>query len=341
MKKTLNAAVIGLGIGERHIRSYESDPRCKVVTICDIDYIKLKEVGSRFPECSLSTNPAEVIADPNIDVVSIASYDNAHAEQAIAAINAGKHVFVEKPICLTESELLQINEALKRNPGIQASSNLVLRRSPQFQLIKSRIVNGEMGRLYHIEGDYNYGRLNKITDGWRSQIPFYSVTHGGAIHLIDLILWLSEGTVKDVVAIGNKISTEGTSFKYPDMVTALLKFTDSSTAKVSANFGSVAPHHHMLSVYGTKASFIHNHQGGTYYNSRNPEDKPELINLKFDNILKGGVQKAFVSQILDGSLGEVKYSEIINAMAVSLAIERSLQSGKSEIVRYPNINNKP
>ena len=52
-----------------------------------------------------------------------------------------------------------------------------------------------MGRLYYLEGDYAYGRLPKILSGWRAEIPIYSVVHGGAIHIIDLLLWLGGGQV--------------------------------------------------------------------------------------------------------------------------------------------------
>ena len=91
----LNAAVIGLGVGERHISGYEADLRCKVTALCDIDENKLHEVSQRNPGLRLSTNPNEILEDHTIDVVSIASYDDAHRDQVIKAIENGKHIFVE------------------------------------------------------------------------------------------------------------------------------------------------------------------------------------------------------------------------------------------------------
>ena len=334
MKSSLNAAVIGLGIGERHIIGYESDPRCKVVKICDINNSKLIEVGHRYPHCALTENAEEIFQDPEIDVLSIASYDSDHAAYVLAAIYAGKHVFVEKPLCLFDEEFTKIKIALKENPNIHLSSNFVLRKSPQFRHLKSRIRSGNLGELYYLEGDYNYGRLQKLTEGWRGQIPYYSVVHGGAIHMIDLLLWLNENIIVDVIAVGNKISTVGTQFKQLDLVSALLRFENGSTAKVSANFGSVCPHHHLLSVYGTRGSFLHNYQGGVYYSSRDAKQELENINLKFETQAKGDVQRSFVSQILDGVRPDVSERDVLNAMAVSLAIERSLRSNSWETVNY-------
>ena len=338
-EKFLKAGIIGLGVGERHIASYQSDARCQVVALCDMNPKRLQEVGANNPDCRLTQNAEEILTDPEIDVVSIASYDTYHCEQVVTAVKAGKHVFVEKPLCLHDEEFECIDAALLQHPDVQLSSNLILRRAPQFQLVKERIESGEFGRLFYLEGDYNYGRIQKITEGWRGQIPFYSVSHGGAIHLIDLILWLSGGQVEKVLAVGNQIATETTQFQYPDLVTALLKFEDGMTAKVSANFGCVCPHHHALAVYGTQASFIHNFQGGAFYQSRDPKDPAEKVHLAYESSQKGGVQQAFVGQILDGTPAEVSKGDVMNAMAVSLAVERSLRSHDWESVRYANLTN--
>ena len=317
--------------------SYLSDPRCQVVALCDINEQRLHEVGANYPNCRLTTSADDVLADPEIDVVSIASYDTDHCKQVLSAIVAGKHIFVEKPLCLHDEEFEQIDAALLEHPEVQLSSNFVLRQAPQFRQVKSRIEAGELGRLFYLEGDYNYGRVHKITEGWRGKTAFYSVSHGGAIHLIDLILWLSEGHVVEVMAAGNQIATAGTQFRFPDMVTALLRFQDGMTAKVSANYGCVCPHHHALAVYGRKGSFIHNYQGGTFYQSRDSKHGVEQTNLVYEKQAKGEVQRAFISQILDGISPEISLADVMNAMAVSLAVERSLRSGAWEPVRYARV----
>jgi predicted dehydrogenase len=330
----LKAAVIGLGVGERHVAGYEADPRCKVVALCDIDEVKLAEVGQRHPEKRLTSDPEEILADPAIDVVSIASYDDAHYGQAIRAIRSGKHVFVEKPLCLRDEELDDISQALSERPQIRMSSNLVLRRAPAFKELKSRVESGALGRLYHLDGDYNYGRVHKITEQWRGRLPFYSVTHGGAIHIIDLMLWLTGRRVVEVMALGNQIVTAGSQFRFPDMVTALMRFEDDTSAKVAANFGCVCPHHHMMSVYGTAGTFVYRHHESVFYTSRDPQVSAESLRLEYPKHLKVDVQRAFVAHILDDVPAEVSAAEVMDAMAVSLAIERSLQSRKWERVRY-------
>ena len=338
--KKLNAAVIGLGVGERHISGYEADPRCKVTALCDIDENKLHEVSQRHPGRRLISNPNEILEDPTIDIVSIASYDDAHSDQVLKAIENGKHIFVEKPLCLNQQEFENISSSLKAHEKIHLSSNLILRRTPRFIELRKRITQGVLGDIYYLEGDYDYGRLHKLTEGWRGKIPFYSVIYGGAIHLIDLILWLTKSRVQEVFALGSRKVTEGTVFRHYDLVSALLKFesgspnSDGILAKITANFGSVVPHHHKLSVYGTEGTFNQGHTSAAYFHSRDPSADIEKVNDPYPGTTKGDMLPSFVKSLLDGTPAEISKKEVLDSMSVGLAIEKSLKTKKLERVNY-------
>ena len=320
----LKVGVIGLGVGERHIDGYAQDKRCKVVALSDFDGNKLAEVGCRHPGTPLFEDANAVLNDPEIDIVSIASFDNFHYEQIIQAINNGKHVFVEKPLCLFENEFIAIKKALENNPAIRMSSNLILRQAPRFIELRRRILNGELGQIYYIEGDYDYGRLHKLTESWRGNIPYYSVVHGGAIHLIDLITWIVDVSPNEVFAYGNQISSAGSAFKFNDLVVALLHFENGLVAKVGANFGSVTPHGHKLSVYGTKGTFIHGHHGAGYFRSRDPKIPSEPVLDLYPGVSKGDIIPGFIKYILDGERPSVTEKEVLEAMGIALAIEKSV-----------------
>ncbi|MGB8182594.1 MAG: Gfo/Idh/MocA family oxidoreductase, partial [Stellaceae bacterium] len=151
MTEMLRAAVIGLGVGEQHIAGYEADPRCQVVALCDTDAAKLAEVGARHRGKRLTGDPTALLAEPGIDVVSIASYDDAHHAQVVAALETGKHVFVEKPICLTAEELADIRGRLAVRPYQRLSSNLILRRAPRFAWLRDQVRAGALGAPYYLE----------------------------------------------------------------------------------------------------------------------------------------------------------------------------------------------
>ena len=329
----LRAAVIGLGVGERHIPGYESDPRCKVVALSDINVDKMNDVATRYPGRRLTVDPVELLTDPEIDVVSIASYDECHHAQIMMALAYGKHVFVEKPVCLNGDELSDIRRAVTSS-GLRLSSNLILRKTPRFVALHDRLRAGELGQPYHFDADYNYGRIHKIVDGWRGNTPGYSVVHGGGIHMIDLVIWLLGEKPIRVMATGSGICTKDTGFQNYDCVVALMKFPCGATAKISANFGCVFPHYHNLTVYGTKATFQHGWDGARFFVSRDPSVLPERIADVYPGAAKGDMLPAFVRALLDGSEPDVVESDVFDCMSVAIAIEQAVKLERAVEVRY-------
>ena len=334
MKQRLRAAVIGLGVGEQHIAGYRAHPDCEVVALCDTDPKRCAKMGARYPGVQVTQDPFALLARPDIEVVSIASPDDAHYEQIIAALDRGKHLFVEKPLCLHPEELAEIRRRLQENPGIALSSNLILRASPRFLDLRRRIREGDLGDLYCLEADYNYGRIHKIISGWRGRIPEYSVMLGGGVHVVDLLLWLTGKRVLEVAAFGNNICTRGTSFRSADAVLAILRFEDQSMAKVSANFGCVFPHFHRLLAYGTQATFENAMDCARIWRSRDPDAVPERVDTEYPGAAKGAFIPGFVEKILRGTPAAVTEDDVMRTMEVCFAIDRAVATG--QMVRVPD-----
>jgi predicted dehydrogenase len=330
----LKAGIIGLGVGESHIKGYETHPACKVVALCDFLEEKRAMAREKYPSMKITGHANEVLEDPSIDVVSIASYDNYHYEQIVNALTNNKHVFVEKPFCNNKKEAAHIRTLLKDKPKLKMFSNLILRKSPRFHLLKQMIEARKMGDLFYVEGDYNFGRLHKITEEWRGKMDFYSVIYGGGVHMVDLLLWLTGDRVTEVTAYGNNISSRGTQFKYNDLVVCILKFESGMTGKISVNFGCVCPHFHNLSVYGAKATFINGSEYGLLYESRDPAVEPKKIFEAYPGVHKGDFIYNFVDSILNGSREEISQEEIFNSMSVCFAIEEAADRGRPVPVEY-------
>jgi predicted dehydrogenase len=335
VKKKIGVGVIGLGIGEKHVESYLADDRCVIKKVCDRDKTKINEFLLRYPNLDITENSEDILEAPDIDIVSIASYDNFHSKQIIQALTNKKHVFVEKPICLNSRELECIVAASNANSELQLTSNLILRRSPRFIKLQEMIKNNHFGKLYYIEGDYNYGRLHKITEGWRGDLPYYSVMHGGGIHIIDLLCWITGDKVIEVTAMGTDIATQNTKFKYHDTVVGLLRFNSGMIGKITANFACVYPHYHNLSLYGTESSFIQNHtSGAVIYETNDPSESPVRVNDPYPGVVKGDMIPDFITSIIEQREPSVSKKEVFDAMSVSLAIEKSNNSKESVKVDY-------
>lgn len=333
-EKLLRVGVIGLGVGAQHIPAYASHLNCEVVSLCDIDTQKREQFAAKYSDLLITDDAMQVLEDPTIDIVSIASFDDVHAEQIVAALENDKHVFVEKPLCLFADEVKSIRKALKQRPHLKLSSNLVLRKSPRFMRIKQMICDGEFGQIYHVEGQYNYGRLSKITNGWRGKIPYYSVVLGGAVHLIDQLLWMTKQRVVEVSAFGNSICSNNTNFKHDDIVVAILRFENSMTATITSNYGCVRPHGHGLSIYGTEATFVNGELNGCLFTSRDPSDKPRIISESHPGAAKGDLIESFIDSVLGVGEAEVSADDVFEVMSVCLAIDQARQEKRTVQVEY-------
>ncbi len=330
----LRAGIIGLGVGRQHIEGYARHPACEVVALCDLAEDKLALARREYPRLKITPHAADILEDPGIDVVSIASYDDCHHEQVASAIRHDKHVFVEKPLCLREEQADELRSLLRTKPGLRLSSNLILRMCPRFRWLREQVRGGRLGRLFHAEGDYNYGRLHKITDGWRGRIEGYSVVLGGAVHLVDLLLWLTGDEPVEVAACGNRIASAGTAFRHHDFVAGLLRFRSGMLAKVSANFGCVHPHFHNVVLYGTQATFINGRESGLLFESRDPDTPPRAITAAYPGTHKGDLIHSFIESIVGGAPAEVTADDVFRTMSVCFAIEKAARQGQFVPVRY-------
>ncbi len=322
-------------MGERHATEFDRHPDCRLVALCDLDPVKREQARARWPGTRVYECAEALIDDAEVDVVSIASFDGAHYGQLCRTLDAGKHAFVEKPICTREEELADLRNRLARRPDLKISSNLILRKAPRFADLKARVQQGALGRIFYAEGDYDYGRLQKLDGTWRGTAPEYSVVLGGAVHLVDLLLWLMAGRAPvEAMAMGNRIASAEArlSFEPNDMVAALVRFDDGAIAKLGANFGCVRPHFHRLSVYGTLGTFENGPEAGRYWWHRDPAMPPEQADLPYPGAGKGDLIPGFVDAILGRAADEIGVAEIMSCTAVCLAIERASRSGRAEVI---------
>jgi predicted dehydrogenase len=325
---SLNAAIIGLGVGAQHAAAIAALPACRVAWLCDFDTEKLRAFAKIYPDARTTTRADDVLADATVDFVVIASYDHMHADQIVTALERGLHVFAEKPICHSEEDLARVERVLARHSDLVFQSNLILRRSPRLQELKRKLQAGDLGDLFYVEADYAYGRVHKIVDGWRGKQPYYSVMVGGGIHVIDTLLWLTESRVIEVHGYGNRIATRKTDFRFDDFQVALLRLENDLIAKVSANFGCVYPHNHLFAVYGTVGTFVQNALGAAVLTSRDPSVPPISVTTSHD-VGKGAFIANFVEAIQGKSEPELSRREILESTRVCLAIDRAIRQQRT------------
>jgi len=335
MSDALGVAVVGLGVGEQHARTFRALPQCQLKWLCDLDLSKAHALAAELQVPGVTADFQTVLADPAVQIISIASYDDAHAAQVVAALRAGKHVFVEKPLCQTEAELQQIQRAWAEAGGrLKLASNLVLRAAPLYQWLRAKIQAGDFGQIYAFDGEYLYGRLHKLTDGWRRDVEHYSVMHGGGIHLIDLMLWLLGERPTTATAFGNRLATADTKFRYEDFVAASLQMPSGLAARIVANFGCVQRHQHVVRIYGTRATFLYDDAGPRLHLTRDPAVAASMITLAPLPPSKGALIPAFVAAVQNDTALDAETQSFLDGLTISAACDRALHSRQLEQITY-------
>ena len=341
--KKINCAIIGFGnIGKIQADFLSKNKNTNLIYICEKNKNLIKEFRQKYKNVNWTSNENKIFRDKIIDLVVICSYDNYHYKQIIKAIKNKKNIFCEKPICQNLFQLKKIYNLLSKNNKLKFSSNLVLRNANEFKFLKKIISNKKIGDIYYVEADYNYGRLEKITEGWRGYIPFYSVISGGGVHLIDIICnYLKEYPIK-VFASANKIVTSKSTFRFNDFVVSILQFKSKKISKVTANFGSVTPHHHNLKFFGTRGSYFKEYnQSSLILNRDNFKKNSKQLNFS-KKYNKSDILNNFI-KVLAKRLNIKKipnFIDVIKVMLVCFAIEKSFKTNKEIRIDYKKLTLK-
>ena len=322
-KSIIDVAVIGLGVGKYHVENLIKIKSINKIYIYDIDKNKYKLLSNK--KIIKVKKYEDILVNKKISLVCIASYDHCHYKQIIDCLKSKKDVFAEKPICLSYKEFEHIKEVAKKKKK-KVSCNFVLRSQREFKNLKKLIAEGVFGNIYYIEADYNYGRLKKLTNGWRSKVPNYSVTLGGGIHMLDLVLWITKFKPEDVKSFSNDISTKNSDFKYKDFATTLIKFSNKSILKLTSNFGCVYPHSHFLRIYGTKCSYFYDGLSQKFIYKRNLKNIKK--NVVYKNINKKEILENFVKHLVEKKKSKHDYiniNEIEKTMKLGFMVDKSIK----------------
>lgn len=158
----INLALVGIGYwGPNLLRAFISLPEVKVGIVCDKNKNTSKKFRANYPRIRFSTDFESVLEDKNINAVIISTPAVTHYAMAKAALDAGKDIFVEKPLALKVQEAQELIRIAKRQKKILMVGHL-LEYHPVVLKLKHLIDNGELGRIYYLESRrLNLGKIRR------------------------------------------------------------------------------------------------------------------------------------------------------------------------------------
>lgn len=257
MNGEIGFGIVGAGMVARyHARAIEAIAEAtgaRLTAICRADAALADEAAAEFGvPCEASLEA--LLERPDVDAVCLCSPSGLHAEQALQAARAAKHVLVEKPMALRLADADAMIAAC-RDAGVRLGVALQRRTDPASRALHDAIRAGELGRLVLGTATVPYFRPQSYYDSaaWRGT---WSLDGGGAlmnqgIHLVDLLLWLMGGEAEVVGASGG---TAEHQIEVEDCVVAALRFSSGARGTIVATTAAAPGFPHRVEIYGSRGA---------------------------------------------------------------------------------------
>lgn len=352
--KKLKVAVVGVGsISVSHIQAYLANSNVELYAFCDINEERLHFMGEKYGISRLYTDEAEMLREcPELDAVSVCTWNSEHKPCTVMALNAGKHVLCEKPMALNAKEAMEMQEAAERN-GKLLMIGFVRRFGNDCKIVKDLSNSDTLGEIYLAKAQNL--RRNGNPCGWFGD---KSRSGGGplidlGVHSIDLVRYLlGKPLVTSVYGatfqrLGNRnelktpksyVSASATDHDMcdcEDVACATVRFDNGAVLTVDMSFSlNIGKADNSVQLFGTKAG-VKMAESVELYSELNGY----LSNVTFEGST-GWTEKAFNDEIdhfVDCITGKESTcispaEDGVELMRILDAIYRSAESGHEEVV---------
>ncbi|MBQ7650126.1 MAG: Gfo/Idh/MocA family oxidoreductase [Victivallales bacterium] len=280
----------GFGMHTKELQKYNDE--FTVVAACDIDPARFDKLHERFPDAATYTDGEAFLADPSVELVSVAVRSPQHVDYAIRALEKGKLVFLEKPIALTTLGTAKLAEAIKAHPG-----KLYFRHNRRFELLFNQALDfmhsGKLGDVFEI-------RMARHGFGFREDWQAIIDCGGGQLnnwgpHVIDQAVQMLESPVKSVWSDLKRIHGRGDA---EDHVKVILKGENGRIVDLEIS-DSVAIGAPVTEIYGSRGT-LRSEADGIHVKYMKPEQEMPTYGAKRESPpLSAGFGGGFVAEFID------------------------------------------
>jgi len=315
----LNAAIVGLGWwGRELVRSVQrSSDLIRFARGVTLEPEQARDFAAEM-KLAIGTSYEEVLADPHIDAVVLATPHTKHRAQVEAAAAASKHVFCEKPFALNKADAESAVSACRR-AGVALGVGHNRRLWPSIKKLRELVDQGAFGTIMHLEGNYSHDWLaNQPADHWRSAAE--ETRAGGmtgmGIHLLDSYSFLV-GPMRRISALSTRRVLPLTT---GDTTAALIEFRDGATATIATTLKT--PYVWRLAVYGSELWAENTSETGLAI--RRSSGEPEVLSLPPANHI-GANLESFAAAALGRGKFHIDDQGILHTVAALEATFRSAE----------------
>jgi predicted dehydrogenase len=278
--KKYNVGIIGYSwAAGAHIDAINRTSLGQVTALCSSRKLDSAEISAKHGgNIKCYTDLSEMLADPDLHIVSICSYPAQHAEQAIMSAQAGKHLIIEKPLALKWEDCLAMKEAVDK-AGVLTCVCFECRFSSQLEATKALIDSGMLGKIHYGEADYYHGVgpwYGQFRWNVKKEAAESSLLSAGC-HALDALMYCMGHEVDSVCSLAtNSANADFAKYEYPTTSVSIMKFKDGSVGKVASVIDCLQPYYFHIHLVGSEGSLLDNKFHSTKLNGLNKNKWSEL-----------------------------------------------------------------
>jgi predicted dehydrogenase len=255
--QSLGVGLVGIGwCAAQHIQAFQKNPHTRVVALCGRNpqgvEANLTKYGVSAPGARITTRYEDLLEADDVQIVSIATPNNLHAAQAIAAVEAGKHILLEKPTALHLDELARLSAAVRR-AGVRSIVSFELRYNPYLRFVHWLRSSGRLGPVRFARAQY----LSRVLD-WYAGWDWCRTNEGGGGHLlaagchaVDAMRWLSGLEPLDVSAFHTRFTA---GYEWPTSILVNLRLEAGALGHVTSSTDFMLPYTFGVELMGDRLS---------------------------------------------------------------------------------------
>ena len=334
----VKVGIIGAGrMGNAHAENLAKMKSVALTAVYDIDPEKIRAFVKKYPTAKPQTDAAALAASPEVDLILITSPTYCHREGLLAAMETGKPVFCEKPLCRTRAELDEL-APLIRNYRNLFTLGFVRRYSPGAVMMKQLIDEGKIGKLICSSVCCIFGGFRRERGDWFAD---YGKSGGAMLDMLAHHCDLQNhmlGRPVSVYARSLMLSPEAE--KPRDYVSVTAEYAGGVISNMECSWLRGGPSETHMTVYGEKGALrLSDKDGLCFYDIGGAETKIEAkegITGHLQETISGGMYATEMATLIDcvltGKKPPVGAEDAINAMIFCLGMIKSAETG--EVVRF-------
>ena len=338
----VRVGLVGAGwIGQHHGSNVAKNPNAELAAVCDADTAKAKDFAEKLGvKARIYGKLEDLLKQDDIRTVIIASPNAAHAAQAVAAAQAGRNIYVEKPLAITLEDCRKV-VAAARAAGIKSAMGYHRRFNPLVLHARALIAEGKLGELVLADSDYFHfvpGNLD-IWNWLGDEKIAGSLIHGGTGHNVDLLRSFA-GEVAEVSCFKDVRMPRKIQVKTEDIAIINLRFESGVLGRVGLFLGPIMPFTFTLRLFGTRGSLDNNRLWldsiPEFSETGRENDFIQLPRSWVPDNVQGGISETWKtcmdSFIDDVRLGRAPANDVVsgfNTAAVCFAAQQSAAEGRA------------